>query len=240
MSVRNTVMKERITAAAARLFQVRGIGGVSMQEVAAEVGLSKAALYHYYDSREDLLRHIFGDWARQELEGARSIAESDADAGTKLTEFIQFHLNSIAANLDLYSLSFREESQLPEDVREEFRGLKHENDLVLRQILRQGVDDGVFEPVDETLTVFAIIGMCNWLWKWYKPGVGKSPEEIAETFAHLVLRGLMSGSSDAVDRGGIAQSPAGAIAYHARALRHHSRQLEALLPSATENGLTAN
>ncbi|WP_326830277.1 TetR/AcrR family transcriptional regulator [Streptosporangium sp. NBC_01755] len=168
------------------------MGGVSMQEVAKEVGLSKAALYHYYDSRNDLLRHLFGDWARRELEGARKIAESEADPGAKLTQFITLHLNSIADNLDLYSLSFREEEQLPDDVREEFRGLKHENDLLVRQIIREGVEAGAFEPVDETLTVFAIIGMCNWLWKWYRPDGAKRPDEIAETFSHLVLRGLMS------------------------------------------------
>ncbi|WGX97214.1 TetR/AcrR family transcriptional regulator [Nocardioides sp. L-11A] len=229
MSVRNAVMRERITGAAARLFQTRGIGGVTMQEVAAEVGLSKAALYHYYQSREDLLRHIFGDWARDELERARAIAESGDDPATKLASFVRLHLNSIVENLDLYSLSFREEAQLPEDVREEFRALKRENDVLVRQIIREGVESGAFEPVDETLAVFGIVGMCNWLWKWYRPGVGKNADEIAETFSHLVLHGLVLDTPDGQDAEESAPG-AGALAYHARAIRHHTRQLELLLP----------
>jgi TetR/AcrR family transcriptional regulator, cholesterol catabolism regulator len=234
VSVRNAVMRERITGAAARLFQTRGVSAVSMQEVAAEVGLSKAALYHYYQSREDLLRHIFGDWARGEVEHAREIAESSDDAATKLAAFVRLHLNSLVDNLDLYSLSFREEAQLPEDVREEFRALKRENDILVRQIIREGVEAGIFEPVDETLAVFAIVGMCNWMWKWYRPGVGKNADEIAETFSHLVLHGLMTDASAIADGwadgAGGAGSRAGALAYHARAIRHHTRQLELLLP----------
>ena len=109
MSVRNSVMRDRITGSAARLFQERGINGVSMQEVAADVGFSKTALYHYFDNRDDLLRHIFGDWARLELEQIREIAESGDDPETKMTRFVQVHLTGIAENLDLYSLSFREE-----------------------------------------------------------------------------------------------------------------------------------
>lgn len=233
MSVRNTVMRERITSAAANLFQVRGIGGVSMQAVAAEVGLSKASLYHYYGSREDLLRHIFGDWAREELERSREIAESEGDAATKLAAFVRLHLNSIVDNLDLYSLSFREEAQLPEDIRDEFRALKRENDVLVRRIIKEGVEAGTFQPVDETLAVFAIVGMCNWLWKWYKPGVGKNADQIAETFSHLVLQGMMRtspGSMEPEEDGVAADSVLSALAYHARAIRHHTMQLEMLLP----------
>ncbi|MET4430358.1 TetR/AcrR family transcriptional regulator [Mycolicibacterium sp. 624] len=232
-SVRNSVMRERITEAAARLFQTRGISGVTMQEVAAEVGLSKASIYHYYQSRDDLLRHVFGDWARGEVERARAIAGTDEDAATKLTAFMRFHLNSLVDHLDLYGLSFREEGQLPAEVRNEFRALKREHDVLVRQIIRQGVEARIFEPIDETLAAFAIDGMCNWIWKWYRPGRGGKPaDEIAETFSHLVLRGMMTSASTTTtgwteDLQGID----GQLAYHAREIRHHTSQIELLLKS---------
>lgn len=223
-------MRDLITAAAARLFQTRGILGVSMQEVGAEVGLSKAALYHYYASREDLLRHIFGDWARREVERAKEIVNSTDDPATKLAAFVHLQVNSLVDNLDLYSLSFREEAQLPPDVRDEFRALKREHDALIRQIIREGVNTGAFAPVDETLTVFAIIGMCNWMWKWYRPSVGKNPDEIAETLSQLALHGLVRDSAVSSDDGSEDHDEfASAVAYHARALRHHTRQLDRLV-----------
>jgi len=230
-SVRNSVMRDRITASAARLFQARGVNGVTMQEVAAEVGLSKASIYHYYDNRDDLLRHVFGDWARGEVEKARVIASSNEDPATKLTSFIRFHLNSLVDHLDLYSLTFREESELPADVRDEFRSAKREHDVLVRQIIREGVEARVFEPTDETLTAFAIDGMCNWIWKWYRPGAGgKSADEIAETFAHLILRGVMSDAATmAAGWSPDVHGDDGALAYHAREIRHHTSQLELLL-----------
>ncbi|KXF48853.1 hypothetical protein AXA44_01925 [Rhodococcus sp. SC4] len=230
-SVRNSVMRDRITEGAARLFQARGINGVTMQEVAAEVGLSKASIYHYYENRDDLLRHVFGDWARGEVEKARVIAASDADAATKLTAFIRFHLNSLVDHLDLYSLTFREESELPDDIRDEFRAAKREHDVLIRQIIREGVEARIFEPIDETLAAFAIDGMCNWIWKWYRPREdGKPADDIAETFAHLILRGVMTTTSTA--SAGWPEDVQGvdaALAYHAREIRHHTSQLELLL-----------
>jgi len=226
-------MRETIIASAAKLFYERGVNGVSLQEVAAQVGLSKPSLYHYFNNRDDLLRHIFADWARNELEEIRLIADSESDPEAKLERFIENHVRAIADNIDLYSLSFREESLLPENVREEFRGLKRESDELVRRIIREGVAAGAFEPVDERLTVFAILGMCNWLSKWYQEGAGSTPEEIARDFSRLALRGLVADPRGLPDGHPIGDGSIIArrreVAYHAHAVAHHAVRLDALL-----------
>lgn len=231
MSVRNSVMRERILAAASSLFQTHGISGVTVQEVADECGLSKAALYHYFSNREQMLQEIFGDWARRDLERIRAVAESELAPSDKLTRFVEVHLQSIVENLELYSLSFRSEDELPDSVRKEFRGLKRESDLLVRRIIAEGMQSGDFEPVDERLTVFAIIGMCNWLWKWYQPDIGMGTGEIAEAFSNLILRGLRSDA-----RGFLAGKPVASdtaaelmaeVVYHTQAVKHHSSRLDA-------------
>lgn len=231
MSVRNSVMRERILAAASKLFQTHGISGVTVQEVADECGLSKAALYHYFSNREQMLQELFGDWARRDMERIRAVAESELAPSDKLTKFVEVHLQSIVENLELYSLSFRSEDELPDSVRKEFRGLKRESDLLVRRIIAEGMQSGDFEPVDERLTVFAIIGMCNWLWKWYQPDIGMGTGEIAEAFSNLILRGLRSDV-----RGFLAGKPVASdtaaelmaeVAYHTQAVKHHSSRLDA-------------
>lgn len=117
---------------------------------------------------------------------------------------------------------------LPEEVRAEFRTFKRQSDLVVRAILREGVRNGEFVNGDEHTTIFAIDGMCNWLWKWYKASGSLTPDQIADQFTDLVLYGLAA-------RGG---QPGGGPAepgreellrYHARAIRFHTERLEALL-----------
>ncbi len=60
-------MRREIREAAAPIFMQRGISAVTLKEVAAEVGISKAVIYRYSDAKHDLVRFVFGDWAEQSL-----------------------------------------------------------------------------------------------------------------------------------------------------------------------------
>ena len=158
------------------------------------------------------------------------IAASDADAATKLTAFIRFHLNSLVDHLDLYSLTFREESELPDDVRDEFRAAKREHDVLIRQIIREGVEARIFEPIDETLAAFAITACAT------GSGSGIAREKTVNpltTSPRPSPNFSARSHDDHVD--GVRrlarkrQGVDGALAYHAREMRHHTSQLELLL-----------
>jgi Tetracyclin repressor-like, C-terminal domain len=59
------------------------------------------------------------------------------------------------------------------------------------QILTQGVKIGEFPPdLDVQVTAFAIIGMCNWMHRWYRRDGRLSIDEIIQQFTRLVLAGL--------------------------------------------------
>jgi TetR/AcrR family transcriptional regulator, cholesterol catabolism regulator len=237
---RRNMMRDEVIRCATRLFVERGIGAVTLQDIAAEAGLSKTALYHYFTSREELLRQIFGDWISTEIASLRLAIPEAGTAEEQMRAYILYHVSSIAQNLGLYSLSFSYEAELPPDVRDEFRLLKRESDKILRGILRNGVLRKEFEPRHELLITFAIDGMCNWLWKWYKPSGPKSPQEIADEFAAFTLSGLLA--SPHTDQ--IPTAPDSdletIVAYHARAIRFHSQKLEDQLADhisrSTSNG----
>jgi AcrR family transcriptional regulator len=230
-------MRDEVIRTATRLFSEKGIRGVALQNIADELGMTKGALYHYFSSRDDLLRHVFGDWTTHEAEGLR---ERIADSGTaieQLRDYVRYHVTSLVDNLDLFGLSFSSEAELPQEIRAEFRQLKRQSDIVLRDILRKGVTDGEFEARDEKVIAFAIDGMCNWMWKWYDPDGPKSADDIADDFIELLTRGLLRSSDDESPLGvGGAQSSRESAEYHARAISFHSKRLEQLLPSLTSAG----
>jgi TetR/AcrR family transcriptional regulator, cholesterol catabolism regulator len=61
----------------------------------------------------------------------------------------------------------------------------------MQQILSQGVKSGGFPPdLDVKVTAFAVIGMCNWMYRWYRRDGRLSIEEITQQFSRLVLAGL--------------------------------------------------
>lgn len=229
---RRAMVRDEVVRSATRLFKEKGIRGVSLQDIADEVDLTKGALYHYFSNRDDLLRQVFGDWITQEFESLREHTSGSGSATAKLRDYVRYHVSSVVNNIDLYSLSFSSEAELPPEVRTEFRHLKRRSDSVLKDILRQGVSDGEFEPRDEKVMAFAIDGMCNWLCQWYTADGPKSAAEIAEDFNELLLRGLLRSDSDGSPlRTSRTQSTMDSAEYHARAIRFHSERLEQLLPS---------
>lgn len=230
------MVRDEVVRSATRLFTERGIRGVSLQDIADEVKLTKGALYHYFSNRDDLLRQVFGDWITGEFESLQEHTSRSGTATDKLRDYVRYHVTSVVNNIELYSLSFSSEAELPPEVRTEFRHLKRRSDGVLKEILSQGVSDGEFELRDEKVIAFAIDGMCNWLCQWYVSDGPKSANEIANDFNDLLLRGLLRGDGD--DRPvqpGRTHSPAETAEYHARAIRFHSERLEQLLPSLTSN-----
>ncbi|MCP2193507.1 transcriptional regulator, TetR family [Williamsia deligens] len=228
------MVRDEVVRAATRLFTERGIRGVSLQDIADEVELTKGALYHYFNNRDDLLRQVFGDWITGEFTSLQEHTSRSGTATDKLRDYVRYHVSSVVDNIELYSLSFSSEAELPPEVRTEFRHLKRRSDSVLKDILSQGVSDGEFELRDEKVIAFAIDGMCNWLCQWYVSDGPKSATEIANDFNDLLLRGLLRGDGDESPvQSGRTHSPAEAVEYHARAIRFHSERLEQLLPSLT-------
>ena len=70
-SSRYGLMRQEIIRAAVKLFMRNSVSSVTLSQVAQELNLSKAAIYHYFDTKEDLIRSIFAGWAtscREELE----------------------------------------------------------------------------------------------------------------------------------------------------------------------------
>lgn len=239
--VRRAMVQAEVVGAATRLFKEKGIRGVSLQAIADEVGLTKGALYHYFESRDDLLRHVVGDWINEEFESLRERVSHAGTATEQLRDYVRHHVASVANNVDLYSLSFSSEAELPADIRAEFRRLRRQSDNVLKAILHKGVTDREFEPRDEKIIAFAIDGMCNWLWKWYAPDGPKSPADVAEDFIELLLRGLLRNSDNDNDNDNVVvdqtQNAINTVEYHARAIRFHSERLESLLPALASSTL---
>jgi AcrR family transcriptional regulator len=183
-------MQTEIRRAAEKLLIDYGIQGTTLQMLANDLGISKAAIYHYYSSKDALVRDVLQGWTRGRLEAAKAAATFPGEPIEKLHKFIELHILDIAEHMPLYGFSFRDEGYLPKEVREEFRALKSEIDVQLQLVINEGIVAGQFKPLNSRMVGFAIIGMCNWMWKWYRDDGALSPKEIADVVCALVIDGL--------------------------------------------------
>jgi AcrR family transcriptional regulator len=174
--------------AALMLMARHGYEAVTMRQLAAEVGVQPAALYRYFPTKEDLLFTLM----REHMEGLLAAWEDARPASpapsARLAAFvlnhIRFHVerrrSTHVSNMELRSLS-RERLTIMLKLR---AGYEKE----LRQILRDGMEDGSFAVEEAALTAMAIIQMITGVIVWFRPDERLSVEEVAETYLGMTLR----------------------------------------------------
>jgi AcrR family transcriptional regulator len=182
---------EEVYAAALRLFNEKGYHATSMQDIAAAVGLYKGSLYHYIGGKEELLVQVFeramgGLLAQVE----RIVADSSLGASTQLRMVIVAHVGAVASNLDALTVYLHEFRALTGKGLETVRNQRERYRHLVESVVARGVQTGEFARTDVGIATLGILGMCNWLAQWYRPGGRLGADEIADYFAAMVLSGL--------------------------------------------------
>jgi AcrR family transcriptional regulator len=191
---------EEVYEAALRLFREKGYHATSMQDIAAAVGLYKGSLYHYIGSKEDLLVRVFERAMRALLEDVERIAADTSLApSVQLRQIIRAHVEAVAANLDALTVYLHEWRALTGESLASVRAQRERYAALVAEIVRRGVSQGEFEATDVGIATLGVLGMCNWLCQWYRPGGRLSAADIAAHFADLVLGGLARHASSSMD-----------------------------------------
>jgi AcrR family transcriptional regulator len=187
-----TTMKvETLLATASRLFNRRGVEGVSLDDVAAELGATKGALYHYFPDKADLIRRCY--------ERAFNLYDAIADQATKHGRTgleqtaIGVHLNTqaqagalspLAPLAGLRGLSKALQANLLS--RAEAVSRRYE------AMGRRGVKDGTLVITDVPAQSRAGAGLFAWIPKWRRPDDPRSPQALGDEIVRLYTRGLVA------------------------------------------------
>jgi TetR/AcrR family transcriptional regulator, cholesterol catabolism regulator len=181
---------------AAKIFCDKGYDATSMSDIADAVGITKAGIYHYVKSKQDLLFAImnFG-MDRLEIQ-VITPARAVIDAEQRLRAILRNHALLIIEGS-------RPEGYSPLTVlNDEMAGLTpaHRRKVqlrkrayldLLRDTLRQLKDEGKLKDVDATVASFCLFGMLLWLSRWYKPDGRLTGEEVASEIEKIALGGLL-------------------------------------------------
>jgi AcrR family transcriptional regulator len=188
---------EEVYSAALRLFREKGYHATSMQDIAAAVGLYKGSLYHYIGGKEDLLARVFEGAMGTLLEDVERIAaDTSSGSATQMRALISAHVLAVANNLDALTVFLHEWRELAGDSLANVRQQRERYVQLVSDIITRGVRAGEFRVPDVHIATLGVLGMCNWLCQWYRPGGRLTPAEIANYFSAMVLDGLRSVSRE--------------------------------------------
>lgn len=181
--------RQMILREAALSFNRRGYHGTSLADIAHTLGVSKAALYTYVKSKDELLFHCHEVAMDAAIESLRLAREAGGDALVQFCSTLRNYLRMIMSNEACYVVLTEEQALEPEKAAQIVRrrdGFEAE----LRGLVAAGILDGSVSPCNPKLAVFAALGAMNWVQKWYVAGGAWSGEQVAVALVQMIERML--------------------------------------------------
>lgn len=220
-NARRDLVEAQILEHATRLFAERGFAATSLQDIAEAAGLTRPALYHYIRNKDDVLSRLVQELTEGPAEELHRInADTSRPAPQRLRDMALAVSLRMARSPERFRLLIRSEAELPEALAEVYaRGRRR----VLREftsVIEEGIHAGRLRPVDARVAALGIIGMCNWIAWWHRPGQGD--EAVAAQVADMAVASLV----EAEARAGEGEGPARALSLLRQDLDYLERLLE--------------
>ncbi len=182
--------KEQITETAAKLFRKKGYIATTMRDLAAELGIEAASIYHHVKSKEELLETICFDMANKFILNAKEVNDIYFNAEEKLRLAIKLHIETITLNQNKSAVFLQEWRNLSEPNLSKFKMLRDQYENQFTIIIIDGENEDIFDFVDNKFAVLSILSTINFVNEWYNPEGKMNAAEIAEKLSNFILGGL--------------------------------------------------
>ncbi len=149
-------------------------------------------VYYYFKSRNDILLEVILPQSITLHRSLERICDSRMDSGEKLHGAIQNHLDAFNPAYLEMSVTLRESQSTINDTRfSEIRRTWDSYSELWTRLVTEGQETGEFRAdMDPKMIAFGLLGMCNWVSRWYDPDKSVSISEIVETYFSLATTGL--------------------------------------------------
>lgn len=183
--------RERIMNEAAMLFGRSGFDASSLSDLSVETGISKAGIYHYFKTKQDVYDAIILKALRELFEYVSAAVESAARPQEKLLAFMTAHADFFERNYWAFRCMLVSYTSMaaPEPLHEAV-ALRESYEHMLRGVIAEGVRLGEFRAVDPAATGRAVLSMLNWMARWFHPSGPTSARAFAQEYYDLLFSGL--------------------------------------------------
>ncbi|MET9856840.1 TetR/AcrR family transcriptional regulator [Streptomyces sp. NPDC006450] len=187
----------RLLVAAVEAFAERGYHATTTRDIAGRAGMSPAALYIHYKTKEELLHRISRIGHDKALEILDTAASGPGSASERLDAAVRSFVRWHAAHHTTARVVQYELDALAPEHRSDIVALRRQSDAAIRRILADGVAAGEFFVPDVPGTTLAVLSLCIDVARWFSADGRRTPDEVGALYAGLVLRMVGAGPGEA-------------------------------------------
>jgi AcrR family transcriptional regulator len=192
VSRKRAAIEEEVLRVAADKFGKQGYQATTLDEIAAAAGISRAAFYLYFPHKEELLRRMYSQVIATSQAAIERIVAEDLPVPEKLRRIIRHQVHYMATNVPLSQVFFSEIFNLRPELGQWVKRANRAFGEVIERVVHEGVQKGELRPLHPKRFTYAVMGMCNWMHRWYRPGGEWTPDTVAEEFIRLLESGYLT------------------------------------------------
>ena len=180
---------ESLLAVAVKLFNERGYDGTSMEDLSRKLGITKSAIYHHVDSKQDLLRLAVNRAMDALFAELDKLAQVDGRAIDRLEHLVRGSVLVLAGNLPFVTLLLRVRGNTK--VEREALARRREFDRLVAGLVAEAAAEGdLRSDIDPAVTARLLFGLVNSLIEWYRPRGAAAAGHLADTVVAVAFDGL--------------------------------------------------
>ena len=192
--------RREILIGAARAFAYGGYDATNMDQIARECGLAKGHIYHYFRSKEEIFTEIRIELVNRLIEKLAAIAPlADKDPELALRKATSAAIARIFEEEGRYERAVPDPVSLSPENRKRIRALGRRYERMFTNIVRSGIDKGVFVPGDPKLMTYVILRAAFTVANWYREGGKWKPQWIVEQVTEQLVRSVRQPGKRVID-----------------------------------------
>lgn len=191
MSLRKQKIKKKRTEmlrSAAKIVKEKGYDRATMDDIAAELLMTKGALYYYFDSKEQLIFQCHELIFSEAITAMEEIIRMDLPALAKMEKAICTHIDYVINERDMFNMIIQPEQFFEEDHLYVVLEQRAKIASIFDRIIEEGLSNGEFIIPEPKMVRMMILGAMNWIQTWYSTEGKYNADEIAKIYSDSLLK----------------------------------------------------
>ncbi|MBM4761808.1 TetR/AcrR family transcriptional regulator [Bacillus sp. B15-48] len=180
--------KEQILSSAIGIINQKGYNGATMEDIAAELLMTKGSLYYYFKNKSDLMYQCHRFVLTQAINELEEILNGGGSVKEILFKMVTTHIEYVIEEKETFKISIEPKLFSNLEQFEHMRKLRKNYEGLFDQLILRGIQSGEFFVKEPSTAKMFILGGMNWVQQWYQSNGRLAKEEIIQLYCDYILK----------------------------------------------------